>query len=214
MAQDSAKPEFWDTRYRDRFTPWDAGGVPVDLRTFTACLEPGARILVPGCGAAHEVYYLAENGFDVLAVDFSPEAVALAQRNLGCFADRVRLADFFDFDAGDKPFHVIYERAFLCALPRKLWPRYGPRCADLLAPAGRIAGFYFYADNPKGPPFGTSPTELHGLLDPLFELAEDRPARESLAVFGDGERWQVWKRRSTDLHPRPGAESGLCASNP
>ncbi len=192
---DSSRPEFWDQRYREGVTPWDFGRVPADLRTFLARLAAGTRLLVPGCGSAHEVYYLAENGFDVLAVDFSNAAVEQARRNLGCFADRVRVADFFDFEAGGKPLDVIYERAFLCALPRTLWAQYAQRCAQLLQPGRHLAGFYFYGSDPKGPPFGTTPQELHGLLDPFFEQIEDRPAVESLAVFGGGERWQVWRRR-------------------
>jgi SAM-dependent methyltransferase len=191
---DSAKPDFWDQRYRDGSTPWDFGRVPADLRAFLARLAAGARVLVPGCGSAHEVYYLAENGFDVLAVDFSAAAVERARRNLGCFAELVRLADFFDFEPGGKPFDVIYERAFLCALPRTLWVRYAQRCAQLLQPGRQLAGFYFYGSDPKGPPFGTSAQELHELLDPFFEQVEDRPAAESLAVFGGGERWQAWRR--------------------
>ena len=97
MTRDSSKPDFWDICYRERFTPWDAGRVPMDLRRFAASVDPGVRILVPGCGSAHDVYYLAENRFEVLAVDFSAEAVALPQRNLGCAADAVRMADFFTF---------------------------------------------------------------------------------------------------------------------
>ena len=191
---DSSAPEFWDQRYRDGVTPWDFGRVPADLRAFLTGVAPGARVLVPGCGSAHEVYYLAENGFDVLAVDFSAAAVEQARHNLGCFADRVDLADFFAFDPGARPIDLIYERAFLCALPRKLWAPYAARCAALLAPGALLAGFYFYGSEPKGPPFGTSPEELHGLLDPCFEQLEDRPAVESLPVFGGGERWQVWRR--------------------
>jgi SAM-dependent methyltransferase len=192
---DSSRPDFWDERYRNGVTPWDFGRVPADLRTYLPQLGPGARVLVPGCGSAHEVYYLAENGIDVLAVDFSAAAVEAARRNLGCFSELVQMADVFEFDAGGKPFDVLYERAFLCALPRKLWPRYGPSCAQLLRPGGHLAGFFFYGTDPKGPPFGTSPGELHALLDPFFEQIEDRPAVESLAVFGGGERWQVWRRR-------------------
>lgn len=191
---DSSGPEFWDQRYRDGVTPWDFGRVPADLRIFLTGVAPGGRVLVPGCGFAHEVYYLAENGFDVLAVDFSGAAVEQARRNLGCFAGHVRLADFFDFDPGPRPIDLIYERAFLCALPRKLWTHYAERCAQLLPPGSLLAGFYFYGSNPKGPPFGTSPQELHGILDPGFEQLEDRPAVESLPVFGGGERWQVWRR--------------------
>lgn len=195
MAQDSSLPEFWSTRYRDHVTPWDAGKVPAELRQFAGTLPARTRVLVPGCGSAHEVVFLAQAGVDVLAIDFSPEAIELAQQHAGALADRIRLADFFAFDPGAAPFEVIYERAFLCALPRKLWTHYAERMADLLAPQSRLAGFFFYGENPKGPPFGTSPQELHDLLDARFEQIDDRPTTEPLPVFQGGERWQVWRRR-------------------
>jgi SAM-dependent methyltransferase len=204
MVQDSSEPEFWNTRYRDHVTPWDFGGVPADLRAFAGTLSDKTRILVPGCGSGHEVVFLAESGLDVLAIDFSAQAIELARQRVGPFADRVRLADFFVFDPGSDPFEVVYERAFLCALPRQLWSRYGERMAVLLPPERRLAGFFYYGDNPRGPPFGTSPAELHGLLDGAFELIEDRPATDSLPVFQAGERWQVWRRR-VDAGARPSA---------
>ena len=196
MAQDSSKPDFWETRYRDHVTPWDAGGVPQSLQRFSLSIPPGARILIPGCGSAYEAYYLAENGFDVVAIDFSPAAVELARTNLACFGDIVRLADFFDFDPG-QAFDVIYERAFLCALPRIIWGGYPRRCAQLLKPGGVIAGFFFFADTPKGPPFGTSPAELGALLGTQFERIDDQPVSDSIEVFAGKERWQIWRRRSS-----------------
>ena len=113
---------------------------------------------------------------------------------LGAQSALVQFADFFAFDVGPPPLDVVYERAFLCALPRKLWQAYADRMAELLQPSKLLAGFFFYRDSPRGPPFGTSPAELHQLLDPTFELIEDRPAADSLAVFEGGERWQVWRR--------------------
>lgn len=200
MAQDSSKPDFWETRYRDHVTPWDAGKVPTPLREYAATLVPGARILIPGCGSAHDAAWLAQAGFDVLAIDFSPAAVEVAKQTLGEFAHVVRQADFFDFDAG-APFDAIYERAFLCALPRKMWAGYAPRCAQLLAPGGRLAGFYFFADTPKGPPFGTSQAELDALLRPGFERIEDKPVEDSIEVFRGKERWQVWLRHQLASQP-------------
>ncbi|HTS54557.1 MAG TPA: methyltransferase domain-containing protein [Burkholderiales bacterium] len=193
--QDSSLPQFWETRYRDHVMPWDAGAVPLDLRAFAATLPANAHILVPGCGSAHEVRYLADTGADVVAIDFSAAAVELGKKHAGPFAQRIRLADFFQFDPDPNPIDVVYERAFLCALPKKLWPRYAERMGDLLHPGGQLAGFFFYGTNPRGPPFGTSPGELHGLLDCAFDLVEDRAAGESLAMFAGGERWQVWRRR-------------------
>lgn len=193
MAQDSSKPEFWESRYRDNVIPWDAGKVPALLQEYARNLSRGARILIPGCGSAHEAAYLADKGFGVLAIDFSPAAVEVARKNLAGFRDTVRLADFFDFDFG-QPFDVIYERAFLCALPRQMWGGYADRCAELLKPNGAIAGFFFFADTPKGPPFGTSQAELDGLMQLRFDRVEDQPVMDSIEVFAGKERWQVWRR--------------------
>ena len=194
MAQDSSKPDFWESRYRDHVTPWDAGKVPASLREYARSLSAGARVLIPGCGSAYEAAFLSAKGCDVLAIDFSPAAVEAAQKNLAAFGAIVRLADFFDFDFGQR-YNVIYERAFLCALPRKMWSGYADRCADLLKPNGIIAGFFFFADSPKGPPFGTSQAELDTLLRPRFDCVEDRPVVDSIEVFAGKERWQVWRRR-------------------
>ena len=194
MAQDSSKSDFWESRYRDHVTPWDAGKVPDALRNYAKRIRSGSRILIPGCGSAYEAGYLAENGFGVLAIDFSPAAVELAKKNLSRFGDIVRLADFFEFGFGE-PYDVIYERAFLCALPPRMWPKYAPRSAQLLRPKGELAGFFFFRETEKGPPFGTTPEALHALLDPHFDLVEDRMATDSIPVFQDAEHWQVWRKR-------------------
>ena len=108
--------------------------------------------------------------------------------------DIVRLADFFAFDF-DQPFDVIYERAFLCALPRKMWDGYAERSAQILKPGGVIAGFFYFADSPKGPPFGTSGPELEALLGRWFTLAGDQPVTDSIEVFAGKEHWMVWRKR-------------------
>lgn len=194
MAQDSSKSDFWESRYRDHVTPWDAGKVPEALREYPSKMPKGGRVLIPGCGSAYEAGFLAGNGFDVLAIDFSPAAVDAAKKNLSRFGDIVRLADFFVFDFG-KPYDVIYERAFLCALPPRMWPQYAPRTAQLLRPGGELAGFFFFKATQTGPPFGTTPEALHALLDPCFDLVEDKAVTDSIPVFQGAERWQVWRRK-------------------
>jgi len=194
LAQDSSKSDFWESRYRDHVTPWDAGKVPTALQEYLPKIRKGARVLIPGCGSAYEAGYLAENGFDVLAIDFSPAAVDLAKRNLPRFGNVVRIADFFEFASG-KPYDMVYERAFLCALPPQMWPQYAPRTAQLLRPNGELAGFFFFKQTENGPPFGTTPEALRALLDPHFELVEDKAVTDSIPVFEGSERWQVWRKR-------------------
>ena len=128
------------------------------------------------------------------ALDFSPAAIDKAREILADWPGELLCADFFNFAAA-APYDVVYERASLCALPRKLWPGYGPRLAELVRPGGLLAGFFFFSDEPKGPPFGTSPEALAEMLAPWFELVEDAPAAASIPVFAGAERWQVWRRR-------------------
>ena len=191
--RDPAAPSFWDERFDQHFTPWDQGGVPQALRQFVQQAGAPLTTLIPGCGAAYEVAYLSEAGWDVTAIDFSPAAVAVARNALGVWSSRVLQADFFSF-VPDRPLDLIYERAFLCALPRETWPRIVQRWAELLRPKSLLAGFFFFDDAPKGPPFGANPDQLKHLLAPFFEQIEDAPASDSVPVFAGKERWQVWRR--------------------
>ena len=198
MAQftnrDPAMPRFWDERFERGFTPWDRGGVPQALHDFVEASATPMVTLIPGCGAAYELAYLAQQGWDAVAIDFSPVAVATAKAGLGQWAGNVVQADFFNYlPAGQ--LDMIYERAFLCALPKTLWPRVAARWADLLAPGGLLAGFFFFDDAATGPPFGIGREALDDLLGPFFECALDAPVDDSIAVFAGKERWMVWRRR-------------------
>ncbi|HET7775337.1 MAG TPA: methyltransferase domain-containing protein, partial [Azospira sp.] len=189
-------PEFWDKRFAEGVTPWDHGSAPDELEHLVppAGGETPPRILVPGCGHAREAAWLDAHGWKVTALDFSPAAIDAARATLGEWGGELRCADFFDFPL-DRPYDVVYERAFLCALPRKLWPGYGHRLAEVVRPGGYLAGFFFFSDEPKGPPFGIGAAELETMLSPWFERIADAPAQDSVPVFAGKERWQVWRRR-------------------
>jgi SAM-dependent methyltransferase len=194
VAQDSSRPEFWDARFRGGVTPWDAGGVPARLPAWLASRQSRMKILLPGCGSGYEVRLFAERRHDVLAIDFSDAAIEAARKELGELSSLLKKADFFDFDGG--PFDLVYERAFLCALPRHLWPRWARRLTELVRPGGELAGFFYIDDNQKGPPFGIAPHALRELLEG-FELREEKaiPPEQSIPVFRRKEVWQVWKRK-------------------
>jgi SAM-dependent methyltransferase len=191
--RDPTAPAFWDERFRQNFMPWDMGGVPLALRDFVAQYPQPQVALIPGCGNGYELAFLSEAGWDVTAIDFSPAAVASASHAVGRWAGRVRQADFFTFGAPGS-FQFIYERAFLCALPRAMRGQIARRWAELLPAGGLLAGFFYTDDAPKGPPFGLAPGELDALLAPYFERIDDQPVTDSIAVFAGKERWQVWRR--------------------
>ncbi len=96
-------------------------------------------------------------------------------------------------EAGE--FDVLYERAFLCALPRRMWADWAKRSAELLRPGGLLVGFFFADDNERGPPFGLKPGELEALMAQDFDLLETRTPTDSIPVFKGKESWQVWRKR-------------------
>lgn len=191
---DPATPAFWDARFDAAFTPWDQGGVPQTLVKYVTQHSAQTKVLIPGCGSAHEVRFFAEHGWDVTAIDFSPAAVLHAKQLLGEFGSRVRVEDFFGEALGRERFDAIYERAFLCALPRRLWAQWAARVAQLIPSAGRLIGFFFFDTNEKGPPFGITTAALSEMLLPHFHLIEECAPTDSIAVFAGKERWQVWQR--------------------
>lgn len=193
--QDSSEVAFWDQRYRQRVTPWDYGAAPPGLEEWIAAFAGPRRVLIPGCGTAYEVKAFIERGWDVLAIDYSPAAIEAAQAALGACAARVRLADFFASDFG-AAFPVIYERAFLCALPPRMHAAYRDRVHALLTDDGVLAGYFFVApETGRGPPFAISDAHLKRLLESHFGLLEDRPSPDRRTIFGENQRWQVWQKR-------------------
>ena len=193
-SRDPLSPSFWDERFDKGFMPWDKGGMPAALADFAGRAGRPLRTLIPGCGSAYELASLAGLGWDATAIDFSPVAVASARAVVGEWGERVVEADFFTWEPA-RPLELIYERAFLCARPRAMWPRVAARWARLLAPDALLAGFFFFDDHPKGPPFGMGDADLDELLLPHFECIEDEAVSDSIAVFEGKERWKVWQRK-------------------
>jgi SAM-dependent methyltransferase len=193
-TRDPRTPGFWDERFERGFTPWDRAGVPQALRDFVSRTGRPLATLIPGCGNGYELAFFAEAGWDAVAIDFAPAAVAAAKSGAGRWHERVVEADFFGYQPAGA-LDLVYERAFLCAMPRAMWPDVVARWAQLLPPGALLAGFFFFDDAPKGPPFGTSRAHLDELLTPHFMLVEDEPVEDSIAVFAGKERWMVWRRR-------------------
>ena len=187
-------PDFWSKRFSEGVTPWDAGKVPDALANFVAAQPRPLATLIPGCGSAWEAVHLAEHRWPVTALDFSPTAVDRAREVVGSAPVDLVCADFFTYQPA-QPLDLIYERAFLCALPRKLWADWGRRVAELQPSGALLAGFFFICDQSKGPPFGILPEQLDELLQANFTRIADSAVGDSIAVFAGRERWQVWQRR-------------------
>jgi SAM-dependent methyltransferase len=197
MAQDSGRADFWDGLYQNGVTPWERIGIGPEVERCIDALPAVSQVLVPGCGSARDVRWLADKGFAVDAIDFSAEAIERARQVLHGSSARLWQADFFALP-DSSPYDLIFERAFLCALPPRLRPDYAAKMARLLRPGGLLAGLFYLADTDKGPPFGIAPDALRELLGKDFTLLSSRQVEETLPVFAGREFWMVWQRVAAD----------------
>jgi SAM-dependent methyltransferase len=194
VTMKSDETEFWQTRYLDGKMPWDFHGVPCALTGWLNTATPPGRVLIPGCGSGYEVKAFHDAGWDVVAIDYTPAAVARARAALGALGDKVLLADFFTHDFGRPKFDVVYERTFLCSLPPERWPAYARRMAGLLAERGQLVGFFLYGHEDDPPPYPLTAEAAQALFGEHFVRAADETVTDSLPLFAGRERWQVWQR--------------------
>lgn len=163
----------WEQRYREGTARWERGGVNPGLRLFLddGALRPG-RVLVPGAGRSHEPLALAEAGFEVIALDISPSAVAAQAEMLAGTSARAELADLFTWEPG-APLDAVYDQTCLCALPPALLPRYAERLARWVRPGGVLAALLMQTHAPGGPPFHCDPADMRALFpDSLWTWPE------------------------------------------
>ncbi len=183
MSTKSDEVEFWETRYVAGRMPWDFRGVPCALSVWLNTANSPGRVLIPGCGSGYEAKAFHDAGWDVIAIDYAPAAVARAKAALGALADKVMLADFFAHDFGGRKFDLIYERTFLCSLPTERRPAYARRMAGLLPERGQLAGFFLYGHEEEPPPYPMTEEAAQTLFGENFVRVTDQAVTDSLPVF-------------------------------
>ena len=143
--------EFWESRFRERRTPWERGEINPAFTAWRASGElTPCRILVPGAGRSLEPEAMLRQGFDVVALDLAESAVADQASRLG--ADRAVRADVTTWMA-DKQFDAVYDQTCLCALPPELWVAYEAQLRRWVRPGGRLFVLFMQTGQEGGPPF-------------------------------------------------------------
>lgn len=157
--------EFWQNRYEEQKTGWDLGDASGPLKYWIDQIEDkNARILIPGCGNAHEAGYLLQKGFtDVHLIDIASAPIErLKFQFKNHSAIKIEQRDFFLLD---KQYDVILEQTFFCALHPSLRLKYVEKISDLLADTGYLSGVLFNRNfENDGPPFGGSTEEYFSLF--------------------------------------------------
>ena len=176
MDEKDYKCEDWQRHYEENDLGWDLGQVaPPFVKLWQEEKLPLGKVLVPGCGRGHEVVFLAENGFDVTAIDFSSGAVtylknALKKRNL---EGRILHQDFFSLDESHEGvYDLVLEQTFFCAISPKQRRDYVLNVSRILKPGGILVGLFYHTDEQGGPPYNTTREDIETHFSENFEIQE------------------------------------------
>lgn len=187
----------WDARYVAGDTPWDKGGAHPALLDRLKTLPIAGRVLVPGCGAGHDVRAIAAGGAAfVLGLDVAPSALNLARSFPKAGNECYQEGDFLTGNAVPPgSFDVLFEHTCLCAIPPERRADYVRAAATALRDGGLLlAVFFINPENPNSdsPPFRCDLAEMTLLFSKDFEILEtsaaiptysEREGRETLCLL-------------------------------
>ncbi len=200
MSEKEYSREDWQGHYDSNDLGWDLEQVaPPFIKLWQEEKLPLGKVLVPGCGRGHEVVFLAENGFEVTAIDFSKGAVTylektLRERNLN---GRVLYQDFFDMDGShDGYYDLVLEQTFFCAIPPRLRNDYVLNVARMLKSEGTLVGLFYHTDQEGGPPYNTTREDIESFFSEKFEIQQLAKTPLSAEQRKDKEWLGILKKRS------------------
>lgn len=173
----SSQPGGWERAWQGGRTPWDHGAAAPPLLEYLQTHPPlTGRILVPGCGAGHEVRALAQAAGDqaeVTGLDLAPTAIARARAFPAVSSESYHLGDLLALPASFQgAFDWIFEHTCLCALEPASRPAYAEAVSTALKPGGRLLAIFFIDVGERdsdGPPFPISNAHIDALLGEHFE---------------------------------------------
>ncbi|MBK7696372.1 MAG: methyltransferase domain-containing protein [Saprospiraceae bacterium] len=172
---------FWESRWEQKLTGWDIGhDSPPLINYMLQVPDKSVKILIPGCGNAHETEILLNLGFkDIHLMDIAKIPADQLRKKFANHPEvTVHWEDFFKHEGA---YEIILEQTFFCAINPELRKKYVEKCHKLLNQGGKLVGLLFNKvfDDP-GPPFGGSEKEYRAIFKELFNIHTMEPCRNSI----------------------------------
>lgn len=186
---------FFDFTYRFSTPPWDSNVTPPEVVALVTSGGIAGRALDLGCGTGTNSIYLAQHGFAVVGVDFSPKAIATARakaRRAGV-AVEFHVSDVTRLDFLREPFDLVLAIGCFHSLGAAQRAQYAEMAARLTR-AGGVFLLYAFSPRPAGErghlirlrSVGVLPTEVQRIFGQRFTLTRIEHGSDH------GERASAW----------------------
>ncbi len=179
-----APTDWWEDLYRNADVsqlPWYTPTLDVDLGSaLLARLQEGGRVLDLGTGPGTQAIALAKRGYDVVATDVAPSAIAKAKHVAVREGVRVdfRVDNILDSKLEDTLVDAVVDRGVFHVLPPRSRPRYVTTVHRILRPGGYLFLKAFSDKEPRQEgPYHFSAEELRSYFDGSFEILSIEDAK-------------------------------------
>ncbi|HTS26886.1 MAG TPA: class I SAM-dependent methyltransferase [Bryobacteraceae bacterium] len=187
--------EHYRQSYEAGEPPWDIGKPDFNLIEIvtTRPISP-CKALEIGCGTGDNAVWLAQQGFEVLAVDFSPIAIEkarhkAAQAGVSC---TFLVHDVLEREVEGGPFHFAFDRGFLHLIDseeeRRSVAAMMSRCLDENGLWLSLLGNADEARDGPGPP-RRSAREIVTAVEPCFEILSLTSSHFELSILQPHRAW-------------------------
>lgn len=172
-----APTSWWEEVYRNSDVselPWYTPTLDTDFeRTLNAHLPTGARVLDLGTGPATQAIALAKRGYDVIATDIAPSAIARARHAAEREGVRIdfRVDNILESRLEDGLVDAIVDRGVFHTLAPDSRAGYVTAVRRILRPRGFLFLKAFSHKEPRQEgPYHFSPAQLRSCFEEGFEV--------------------------------------------
>jgi thiopurine S-methyltransferase len=198
--------QHWLDRWQDNRIGFHEAAVNHHLQSHLPgfALEPGSCVFLPLCGKAHDIAWIARQGYEVIGIELSALAIEAFfdeheleyQRfdsdRFGVYeAQHITLlqGDFFDLrndDLGACQF--VYDRASLIAMSPSHRPRYYEHMLSIIPVVSNMLLITMEYDQSEmeGPPFAVPSKEIYNYYEKAFSIN----LLQSESIIDERPRWR------------------------
>ena len=159
--------------YRERNIPWDLGKPYKQLVDYVN-ENSSCRALDVGCGTGTDAIFLAQNGFNVSAIDISEEAIKVAKsqaRKIGVSID-FNVGNVLDMPFDDETFGFVNDNGCFHLLDESNWRGFVNEVARVTKHSGKYLMKCFSDKEPPNPkiPYRLSQETIRQYFSEKFDI--------------------------------------------